>query len=98
MIAPAHSSLAWQMAPSYQKPKRSSGPRQEFSYPKVREHHVWRPVQSFVVGALEPFSLQRRMQQGVRFPDQMDDVFFRNVAGLVLKQMIDANEQIGDRM
>lgn len=62
------------------------------------EHDIGSPVQGFVVGPFESFAFHRGMEQAVDLLYEVLHIVIRHVAAVVLKQVIDANEQIGDWM
>ena len=62
------------------------------------EDDVWRAVHGFIIRAFKTFAFDRRMQQRIDLMHEMGDVLVGNVAGLVVEQVVDAYEQIGDRV
>lgn len=77
---------------------RLRGLGQQLSHAKMREHDVGCPVHRFVVGPFESFAFHRGMEQAVDLLQEVLHVVIGHVAAVVFQQVIDANEQIGDRV
>ena len=62
----------------------------------MRKHDVGGAIQGFVVGTVKPITFNGRMKQAVDFPKKVCDVFIRDVTAVVLKQVIDSDEEVGE--
>lgn len=65
---------------------------------EVGKHHIGRSVQRFIIGPFKAVAFDRRMEQVIDFPNEMLDVFVGDVTALIFKQVIDTNEEIGNRV
>jgi len=65
---------------------------------EMSKHHVRRAIQGFIVRPLKAIAFDRRMKQTIDFPDEVFDIFIGHVAAVIFQQVIDANEEIGERV
>src|SRR5262245_44847554 len=62
------------------------------------KHHIGSPIQRFIVGPFKSFTFHRGMEENIDFLKEMFDVVIGDVAAVILEELIDPNQQIGDGM
>ena len=61
---------------------------------EVGEHHFRGSIEGLIVGAFESVALDRRVQQETGFVEQVVDVLFHDIEGLIVQQMVDPDQNV----